>query len=75
MAADLSPRGKGGSEVSKWCVKSEIFSWSPSVPVGLVGIAQEGRNSKARAWLSLLLQMLFDFYPGALNLGMPFFTC
>lgn len=75
VAADLSPCRKSGSEVLKWCVKSEIFSQSPSVPAGLVGIQQEGRNGKARAWLSLLLQMLFDFYPSALNLGKPFFTC
>lgn len=37
VAADLSPPGKGGSEGLKWCVKSEIFSWSPSVPAGLWG--------------------------------------
>lgn len=75
MAADSSPRGKGGFEVLKWCVKSEIVSRSPSVPAGLAGIWREGRSGKARAWLSLLLQMLFDFYSGAVNLGKPFFTC
>lgn len=56
-------------------VKSEIFLQSPLVPAGLVGIWWEGRNGKARASLSLLLQMLFDFYPGAANLEKPFFTC
>lgn len=75
MAADPSPRGKGGSEVLKWCVKSEIFLLSPLVPARLARIRREGRNGKARAWLSLPLQMLFDFYRGAANLGKPFFTC
>lgn len=75
VAADPSPRGKGGSEVLKWCAKSEIFLWSPSVPARLAGIRWEGRNCKARAWLSLLLQVLFDLYPGAVNLRKPFFTC
>lgn len=49
VVADPSPPGKGGSEGLKWCVKSEIFSRSPSVPAGPWG--SSGRAGMAKPGL------------------------
>lgn len=46
MAADPSPPGKGSSEGLKWCVKSEIFSRSASVPAGPWGSSRRAGMAK-----------------------------
>lgn len=46
MAADPSPPGKSCSEGLKWCVMSEIFSCSASVPAGLWGSSRRAGMAK-----------------------------